>query len=265
MSTFIYNTIAIFYYRVIVFRNYLYSLFVKKIDHKDIPIIINNRNRLTFLKMLIEALQRRGYNNIYILDNDSTYPPLIEFYNNINCKVILLRENRGFDALSQIPLYKEIKKNYFVYTDSDVVPVSICPEDFLDYFLNVLKKYPSIQKVGFSLKIDDLPDHNDKKNEIIKWESQYFENSFKENLFFAAIDTTFALHRPLATLSTKGRFKHLRTGWPYEAKHMPWYNDSSNLSKEEQYYNSTVEIGTHWSKGIEVSNKSFFDRFLKRK
>ena len=73
------------------------------------------------------------------------------------------------------------------------------------------------------------------------------------------------LHRPLAGLSTKGRFKHLRVGWPVEAKHMPWYNDTSNLSEEEKYYISNVEIGTHWSKGVEVLNKSFFDKLFKRK
>ena len=50
------------------------------LDVKNIPIIINNRNRLTYMKMLISSLEKRGYNNIYIIDNDSTYPPLLDYY-----------------------------------------------------------------------------------------------------------------------------------------------------------------------------------------
>ena len=46
-------------------------------DAKEIPIIINNFNRLTTLRLLTETLTACGYTNIYILDNASTYPPLV--------------------------------------------------------------------------------------------------------------------------------------------------------------------------------------------
>lgn len=42
-------------------------------DAKEIPIIINNFNRLTTLRLLTETLTACGYTNIYILDNASTY------------------------------------------------------------------------------------------------------------------------------------------------------------------------------------------------
>ena len=45
-------------------------------DARQIPIIINSFNRLTTLKQLISSLEQRGLTNIYILDNNSTYPPL---------------------------------------------------------------------------------------------------------------------------------------------------------------------------------------------
>jgi hypothetical protein len=260
-----YNHIANIYYSILVLRNSFFSKIAKKLDFKDIPIIINNRNRLTFLKMLIESLQRRGYHNIYILDNASTYLPLLEYYKTTSCKVVLLGKNMGFDALEQIPLFDKIKKNYFVYTDSDVVPVEECPVDFLDFFLNTLKKYPEIQKVGFSLKIDDLPDSFSQKQDVINWESQFFQQKISDGLFLAPIDTTFALHRPYARLSTKGRFKNIRTEAPYTAYHMPWYNDSKNLSEEEKFYIDHVEIGTHWSKGFGVENQSFIKRLFKKK
>jgi hypothetical protein len=259
-----YNLIADIYYSILVFRNLIFSKFAKDIDHKKIPIIINNRNRVTFLKMLIDSLKKKGYKNIYILDNASTYQPLLDFYKIVDCEVIMLGKNLGYDALDQIPLYNKLKKNYFVYTDSDVVPIEECPDDFLKFFLEILRKYPKIQKVGFSLKIDNLPDTFKDKQKVINWESQFFKEKIENGLFLASIDTTFALHRPYATLSTKGRFKMIRTAYPYTASHMPWYNNSNELTEEEQYYVDHVEIGTHWSKGVSVKNLSFFKRLKKK-
>ena len=47
---------------------------------KDIPIVILNRDRLIPLIEQIESLKSRGYHNIIIIDNQSTYPPLLEWY-----------------------------------------------------------------------------------------------------------------------------------------------------------------------------------------
>ena len=164
-----YNLLAETFCSLIVFRNFLISLFAKKIDYKEIPIIINNRNRLTFLIQIIESLKSRGYNNIIILDNNSTYPPLLDFYKTTDCNVVFLDKNLGYDALAKISLYKKIRKNYFVYTDPDILPIEECPDDFLKFFLETLKKYPTVQKVGFSLKIDDLPDKYESKLQVIAW------------------------------------------------------------------------------------------------
>ena len=68
-------------------------------DAHDIPIIINNYNRLTMLKKLIDSLTSRGYTNIVILDNQSAYPPLLEWYAKCQFEVIRLPKNYGFKAL----------------------------------------------------------------------------------------------------------------------------------------------------------------------
>ncbi len=263
----VYNATANFYYYLIICRNVLYcKIFVKKIEYTNIPIIINNRNRITFLKKLIDSLKSRGYNNIYILDNNSTYKPLLEYYKNTDCKVIILGKNLGFDALNKIALYKKIKKNYFVYTDSDILPNELCPNDFLNTFLSVLEKYPKIQKVGFALKIDDLPDFYENKQKVIDWESKFYKTEIENGLYLAPIDTTFALHRPLATISTKGRFDMIRVDFPYNAYHLPWYNNSKELSEEEIFYINSIEIGTHWTAGLKVKSNSIFKRiYLKFK
>lgn len=239
----------------------IYSFFIKIDDFKNIPIIINNRNRYSFLKQLVDALESRGYKNIIIIDNKSSYPPLLDYYKSINYKVLLLEQNLGFKSLEQLELYKEIRKSYFVYTDSDVVPIDECPDDFMEKFLKLLKANFWISKVGFSLKLDDLPNHYDKKNQVIDWESQFFEKKVSGG-YLAPIDTTFALHKPYSLISTRGIFKMIRTSYPYEARHMPWYNNSECLSEEELYYIDSVEIGTHWSKGLKCEEKNFIQRFF---
>lgn len=233
---------------------------VKVDDYRTIPIVINNRNRHTTLKQLIDTLENFGYRNIYILDNQSTWPPLLEYYKSLPYEVIYLDGNYGYNALEKIPFYKKIRKSYFVYTDSDVVPAPGCPPAFLAYFLNVLQQREEYQKVGFSLKIDDLPAHFTDRDKILEIERPYFGQPAGDGLYEAPIDTTFALHRPYALISTVGGYRMLRTAAPCEALHLPWYNNSSQLSEEEQYYISRVEIGTQWSKGLSIQRESLWKR-----
>ncbi len=88
-------------YLIISFIMYIRELISppKDISYLDIPIIINNFNRLEYLKILLDGLENRNYTNIYILDNQSTYPPLLEFYKKTKHKVIFLEKNYGFRAL----------------------------------------------------------------------------------------------------------------------------------------------------------------------
>lgn len=234
-------------------RIFLGFLFVKKPkDFKNIPIIINNFNRLTTLKRLINDLETRGYCNIHIIDNKSTYSPLLEFYNqNENkYKIYRLEKNIGFKALWKSGLwFDKFMFKYYCYTDSDLSLVEACPNDFLEKFYSYLEKYPMVHKVGFSLKIDDLPNHNQKKNEIIEWESKFSINEKEPNVFIAPIDTTFALYRPFSKRGKRdGTDEMLRVGYPYQCYHLPWYNDSQNHSEEELYYINAISKPTHWSK-----------------
>lgn len=223
-------------------------IFSKRVkDSKQIPIIINNYNRLTFPQALIDGLVLRGYTHIYIIDNASTYPPLLDYYKSIPYPVFMLKENIGFLAFRKSEIYKRFRNQYFVYTDSDVVLQSSCPDSFMAFFLHLLKKYPYISKVGFALKIDDLPDSFDKKDEVIKWESQFWTKEIEQEVYDAPIDTTFALHRPNVKVGFSFTKKNLRVGGVYTALHMPWYNNSSNLSEEEKFYINSVSTSTHWT------------------
>ncbi len=227
------------------------------IDYKNIPIYITSYNRLTDLQKLISYLEKHNYKNIKIIDNASTYPPLLEYLDNLPYKVHKMPENFGHIALFKVEAFKNIVENeYFVLTDPDVVPIDECPDDFMEKFMEILQDNREITKVGFSLKIDDLPDHNKRKDEIIKWEKQFYEYPFEYKglkHYLAQIDTTFALYRPIKDWYVDPKipdypifFKGIRTGFPYTARHLSWYLDLENLSDEMIFYNNldTMNIGT---------------------
>lgn len=239
------------YYRIISIYYFLIEIMipVKITDYRKIPIIINNFNRLTFLKILINSLEKRGYLNIIILDNQSTYPPLLEYYKQINYEVIFLKSNFGMDALWISGVFRRFKRDFFVYTDPDVVPVDECPDDFMLFFLNSLKKYRLASKVGFSLMIDDIPDCFAFKKQVVESEEHFFTDLRREeHLYWAPIDTTFALYRPRAKRRhANNNIEMYRTGFPYMARHLPWYSDSSNPDEETRYYLDQIVKKTSWS------------------
>ena len=223
----------------------------------QIPIIINNRNRLEYLLQLIKFLEKSNCLNIIILDNNSSYPPLMDYYDKCPYRVVRLKQNIGYMALENCDLWPKIKNDYFVYTDPDVVPINDCPHDFMKIFFDCLNENNLCMKVGFSLKIDDLPDCYSQKNKVIEWESQFYKNKLDNGFYIAKIDTTFALHRPWSNISHKGLYKHFRSETPYEARHLPWYEDSFNPTKENAFYKDHAEIGGFWTNGWKNKLLSF--------
>ena len=233
----IFNIISIF----------LEKHFSKKItDYKKIPIIINNKNRYTYLIKLIKSLESKGYNNIYIIDNNSSYLPLLEFYKTTNYKVFRLKKNYGYLALWKSLIFLKFIRSYYVYTDSDILPIEECPSDFLNFFLEVLQNDTSVKKIGFSLKFDNLPDSYSSKNKVIEWESKFYQKKVNDLLFDSVIDTTFALYRPFSGGGAKFSNKTYRTAFPYQALHLPWYENSNDLNEEQLYYYEYPNFKTFW-------------------
>lgn len=238
---------------VMIFNHIRFLIFGKKICNiKDIPIIINNYNRLEYLLKLIHSLESRGYYNIYIIDNNSTYKPLLEYYKKTPYKVFMLNKNIGYKALWSTPIFNKFKNSYYVYTDSDLEICEDCPDNFMEYFYKILLKYPFSHKVGFGLKIDDLPDSFKLKNKVIDWEKRFWINEKEKGVYIAEIDTTFALYRPYCYGGATRNKETYRIGHPYLMRHLPWYVDSFNLSEEDIYYINSISQSTHWT----VQNKN---------
>ena len=119
----------------------------------------------------------------------------------------------------------------YVYTDSDVVPGKDCPKDFLKKFLEILGKYPYLEKVGNGLFYKDITFFD--KEAMKEKESYFYEIPLENDVYFADIDTTMALYRGARHYL---RGPAARVMGNYGARHFPWYYDYDNLPADEKYY-----------------------------
>jgi len=213
-------------------------------------VFILVRDRVTPLRALVGWLEERGFEELYLLDNDSAYPALLEYLDASPHTVIRLGRNVGKHALWFDRRYRRlIARRPFVLTDPDVVPAAECPPDVLERFSSLLGRYVDVTKVGFGLRIDDLPDSYRFKREVLAWEGQFWSERLlvEPGVYRAPIDTTFALYRRWA--SAPPPIDALRTGSPYVARHTTWYVDSSAPGEEDAYYAARVQHGTADSPG----------------
>ena len=193
------------------------------------PIVLINRNLLTTTKKLIEDLWNLGETNLHIIDNGSTYPPLLEWYNNQTKAHIHFHENLGERAIWNSGLINKLNSEWIVISDSDIELNPNTPKSFLDDMLEIAIKY-NYNKIGLSLSLD-FPQENPYQIHSYNWEQQFWKKELEPNVFQADVDTTFNLFR-------KGAFTYesLRIAGNYTAKHTPWYKDITNLSEEDKYY-----------------------------
>lgn len=217
-------------------------------DYRSVPVIINNYNRVDCLVELITWLEQAGICRIYIIDNHSTYPPLLDYYESCPYTIFRLDRNVGFQALWHTPIFNRFKGDYYVYTDPDIIPTTNCPKNAVSYFRELLDRFPEVDKVGFGLKIDDLPDHYPLKEKVLQWEAAFWQKQVAPGVYDAAIDTTFALYRPHAQGGSE--LRSLRTGMPYLARHTSWYLDPFHLSEEETYYQAHAGRAASWTANL---------------
>lgn len=200
----------------------------------ETPVFVTVRDRLSPLADLVTRLESLSGVRIYLVDNDSTYPPLLDYLSRSRHSVVRLGANLGARAAWITGLVQELgyDRNYVV-TDPDVVPDEGCPDDFLDHFACLLDRYPDVGRVGFGLRLDDLPGELRRTQDVRTWESQFWETEREPGVYIADIDTTFALYR--AGQPVRGSLA-LRTGSPYVARHLAWYDDPDDPDEEERYY-----------------------------
>ena len=208
-----------------------------------IPVWINNRNRLTTTKQMVaHLLAMRGVVPI-VVDNESSYPPLLEWYSaGCDVEVVFRGSNRGAYGPWEIADLARGASCYVV-TDSDL-DLSGVPADVIDILWSGLRRFPSVVKAGLSLEINDLPRGTAATRRCIACESRYWSKRLGRRWWSAPVDTTFALYRA-GCIRFPGTRPAIRSDRPYTARHIPWYRD---LDDEERYVEANCDL--RWSSSV---------------
>lgn len=228
----------------------------KNFDATKVPIYIVSYNRLSYLKQMIDQLEKYNLKNIHIIDNCSEYKPLLDYLKECPYTVHYMDKNYGHMVFWKSGKFDDVINNsLYVLTDPDIEFNSHLPENFMNDLYRLLGEHPLVSKVGFALKIDDLPEDNQLlKQYIDKWEKRFWKYPIKDKLkaYAASIDTTFALYRP-------GKHKNnfytgIRVLGNFEARHLPWYHMFDN-DDENNFY---IKTSKNSSVSDMVNGKAFF-------
>ncbi len=205
----------------------------------DVPVFVICRDRLACLVRLVAWLEQAGHHEIVLVDNGSTYAPLVEWLDRSPHRVARPAGDHGH--LSPFEAELVPRDRPFVVTDCDVVPDEDCPADAVDHLLDLLLAH-DVVKVGLGLRLDDLP-AGPARRDVRQMERRFWEVPAGRGVFDAPVDTTFALYRPALPFAVGG----LRTTPPYLARHTTWYLDPGDLPPDEAWYLEHLSTPTEWS------------------
>lgn len=190
-----------------------------------IPAFIINRNLLTWPKKIYYFFKQFDYIIPYIIDNNSNYEPLLDWYKTIE-NVIVMNENDGHlvgwrkNIINEIT--SKLNSEYYIYTDPDL-DIWNLPYDFIYKLKNGFNLLPNISKVGVHIKTSDLLKNNPFLNseDIENYENNLLEHPLQDNYFYSKIDTTLALYS--IKNSQCFTYEAIRVTGNYMCRHLPFY------------------------------------------
>ena len=237
-----------------------------------IPVYVNVFNRLTTTQRLCEQISSLHNCRPVIIDNASTWGPLLDWYSNCPYEVVRLEHNMGHHAPWRSGIVLQANSEFYIVTDCDI-DIDGVPKDVASVlqvpFQWSKPEWPLhhqsdnyIIKSGLSLRIDDVPERH---AQVLRWERQYWNHPVEEDVrfFWAFIDTTFAMYHCSTwhKRAMKTRIPCVRLGGEYQARHIPWYSDCENLDAENANYYQTASVSNSWK----PMNGQFFRKRPRRR
>jgi len=175
----------------------------------------------------IETLDNVG--NIVIVDNGSTYPPLLDWYSTKPCEIIY-QSNIGHLAPWNIGLVNKLSSKHYVVTDPDL-NLDHLPDDTLDFLDDILKQL-KLAKLSLGLVHNDIPKDSPYYAMLRTKYKTLYDTSKTTNGVYLDVpgDTTFAMYS--SNIPFVGGSS---TMTPYMAKHLPWYMTDISRKNDEEF------------------------------
>jgi hypothetical protein len=220
----------------------------KELFKKNMTCVIIGYNQPTYIKNMVKQLEKYT-NDIVIIDNDSNFKPLIEYYGKEYPYTLLkMKSNLGHKVYEK-SFMEKIIGDVFILTDPDLEFNKKLPDNFIENIIKISTYYQA-EKVGFALLYDAPDIRTDIKafgKSIKEWEKQYWTYKFyypDHEIWSAALDTTFCL------INKQNKGGHYRIAGNYLCKHLPWHiGFEKQIPKDEfdNYMNKNVSTN-YWKK-----------------
>lgn len=152
----------------------------------NLPVFINCRDRLTCLQKQMAWIERHGGLDPIIVDCDSTYPPLLAYYDTLKCPVMRVGNLGSAATWKSGAVFKFIgDAPYFAVTDCDVLPSDSCS---LWHMVQGLEQNQDWRAVSFGIEIGDIPAHYTLRDDVLKLERDCWSEQLAPGWFKAPID-----------------------------------------------------------------------------
>lgn len=215
---------------------------------------IIHRDRPTYAHLCVTAMTDAGLNPV-IVDQGSTWPPAKDYLAAVETAGVQVLYRDGGHPRSLWywePFITACGQDRYAVTDCDVVPSDDCPLDWPQQLSGLLDRHPEYPKAGMGLRLDRIPDTYQRKDHVLKWEQKFWDDPLDgaqlngAHVYKAPVDTTLAVYRPMNGFDIS--LSALRTGPPYVADHLAWYEDYADLDEELRWYHEHAEPGiSYWT------------------
>jgi FkbM family methyltransferase len=236
-------------------RNPFASLLFEPLDagvlvKHNMTAVIMGYNQCTYIKNMVKQLEKYT-SDIIIIDNASTYQPLLDYYaNDFKFTLLKQKKNYGYTVYKQDRIQKLVGDLY-ILTDPDLEFNPHLPDNFIREFID-LSNYFQSRRVGFALNItaDDIRTDTTYYGQSIQmWESAFWRDRLMYplnpglELYSADIDTTFCL------VNRRFNNKPIRVAGNYTCFHIPWHKNFHHQLSEGEYESYLINnTSTNWYK-----------------
>ena len=201
---------------------------------KNMTVLIIGYNQYTYISKMVSQIEKYT-NDIVVVDNNSTYEPLLNYYSTYKYSLLKMDKNYGHKVYEE-EFLKGIFGNLFIITDPDLEFNKKLPNNFIESLIKISNHYKA-GRVGFAIEISSpniRPELTYAGMPLKLWEGRFWQAKIQDNnfeLYNAPIDTTFCL------LNTKYNYNGLtiRVAGNFICKHLPWYIDYHKELLEDEY------------------------------
>ncbi|WP_299407286.1 hypothetical protein [uncultured Roseobacter sp.] len=223
---------------------------------RRIPVFVNSYNQLTYLRDTVNWFAKHGFENLRVLDNQSTFPDLQKYFDSEDFKskarLIALDDNLGPRRSLAVAAEDTATDGGFIFTDPDLALPEPPAPDMVTRMFEMGLRHDYV-KVGLALSIDpaiiDIDRVTYNTRTVQQVENKYWKNAVEAGVFKATTDTTFFLYVPRATDNRRfndygtrqARIPSIRIGQEgFIAIHRPWlHKDQIDPAEERFYFDNT--------------------------